>query len=126
MHDTLIMTTNAVGGFDFLLGRWSVHNRKIRDNSDPDCTEWIEFDARSEVVPILLGGGNLERMIVSDPPEGDAFEGVTLRIFDPPPTFGVFGGVRLGRRESLRFPWWVALTARLDCSSVMTRWPVGP
>jgi hypothetical protein len=77
------MTTNGAAGFDFLLGSWSVHNRKILDNTDRTCAEWIEFDAHSEVVPILLGAGNLERMIVAEPPDGDPFEGVSLRIFEP-------------------------------------------
>jgi hypothetical protein len=77
------MVTDGSSDFDFLLGSWSVHNRKILDNTDPSCTEWIEFDARSEVVPILLGAGNLERMIVAAPPDGAAFEGVSLRIYEP-------------------------------------------
>lgn len=77
------MTIGGSSGFDFLLGSWEVHNRKIFDNADPACAEWIEFEAHSEVVPILLGGGNLERMIVSDPPDGEAFEGVSVRIFEP-------------------------------------------
>ena len=80
------MSNNAAAGFDFLLGSWRVHNRKLRDVTDRDCTEWIEFDARSEVIPILLGGGNFDRMFVDDPPDGPAFEGDTLRIFDPETT----------------------------------------
>jgi hypothetical protein len=77
------MSTNGAADFDFLHGSWLVHNRKLRDNSDPTCTEWVEFDARSEVTPILFGGGNFDRMIVDDPPDGPAFEGDTLRIFEP-------------------------------------------
>ena len=77
------MASDGGAGFDFLLGSWKVHNQKLRDVADRDCTEWIEFDARSEVVPILLGGGNFDRMTVENPPDGPAFEGDTLRIFDP-------------------------------------------
>ncbi|NHC14660.1 hypothetical protein [Motilibacter deserti] len=69
--------------FDFLLGRWQVHNRKLRDNTDPDCTEWVEFAATSEAVPVLHGIGNVDRMHVPDPPDGEPFEGLTLRLFDP-------------------------------------------
>ena len=77
------MHRTGAAGFDFLHGSWTVRNRKLRDVTDRGCTEWIEFDARSEVTPILLGGGNFERMIVDAPPDGPAFEGDTLRIFDP-------------------------------------------
>ncbi|MEO5535582.1 MAG: hypothetical protein ABIR17_10670 [Pseudolysinimonas sp.] len=63
--------------FDFLQGTWTVHNRKIRDNTDPECTEWIEFDARSEVSAILNGAGNVDQMWV------DEFVGFTLRLWSP-------------------------------------------
>lgn len=63
--------------FDFLFGDWAVHNRKIRDNTDPDCTEWIEFDARQEASPILNGAGNVDQMWV------DGFVGFTLRLWSP-------------------------------------------
>src|ERR1700710_661735 len=77
------MDRTGAADFDFLHGSWTVRNRKLRDVTDRGCTEWIEFDARSEVTPILLGGGNFERMIVDAPPDGPAFGGDTLRIFDP-------------------------------------------
>lgn len=63
--------------FDFLQGTWTVHNRKIRDNTDPDCTEWIEFDARSEASLILNGAGNVDQLWVDD------FVGFTLRLWSP-------------------------------------------
>lgn len=69
--------------FEFVYGDWSVRNRKLRDTTDPDCDEWVEFDARSEVYPVLDGFGHIDHMTVSDPPEGSPFEGFTLRLFDP-------------------------------------------
>ena len=63
--------------FDFLFGAWTVHNRKIRDNTDPDCAEWIEFDARAEASPILNGAGNIDQMRIDD------FVGFTLRLWSP-------------------------------------------
>lgn len=77
------MTTAAEHGFDFIYGRWTVHNRKLRDNTDPACDEWIEFEATSEAFPVLGGGGHIDRIYVPDPPDGPAFEGMTLRLFDP-------------------------------------------
>ena len=63
--------------FDFLFGDWTVHNRKIRDNTDPECTQWIEFDARQTASPILNGAGNVDQMWVDD------FVGFTLRLWSP-------------------------------------------
>jgi hypothetical protein len=67
----------SVNDFDFLLGNWTVHNRKIRDNTDPDCTEWIEFDAVQTASPILNGAGNVDEMRLDD------FVGFTLRLWSP-------------------------------------------
>jgi hypothetical protein len=63
--------------FDFLFGRWLVHNRKLVDVADPDCTQWVEFDAVSRAEPFLSGLGNVDRIWA------DEFEGFTLRMFDP-------------------------------------------
>ena len=131
------MTTNAAAGFDFLLGSWTVHNRKILDNTDPECDEWIEFDAHSTVVPILLGAGNLERMIVSEPVDGDPFEGVSLRIFDPASgTWGIWWSSTRspGKLEVPVRGEFDGNTGRFECDDVVggvpvrTRfeWTVGP
>jgi hypothetical protein len=70
--------------FDFIFGRWSVHNRKLVDVTDPDCDEWVEFDAVSEAGPILDGIGHTDQMTVAAPADGGLpFVGFTLRLFDP-------------------------------------------
>ena len=127
------MTADGASAFDFVLGRWRVHNRKLRDNTDPACDEWIEFDATSEAFPVLDGVGHLDRIRVPDPPDGGPWEAFTLRLFDPgagtwsiwwsstrapgrldPPVVGGFSdghGVFLGedvlagRPVQLRFDW---------------------
>jgi hypothetical protein len=63
--------------FDFLFGAWTVHNRKIVDNNDPECTEWVEFDAHQTASPILNGAGNVDEM------RRDDFVGFTLRLWSP-------------------------------------------
>jgi hypothetical protein len=63
--------------FDFIFGRWRVHNRKLVDVTDPACQEWTEFDATAKAEPILGGLGHVDRMWT------DTFEGFTLRQFDP-------------------------------------------
>jgi hypothetical protein len=66
--------------FDFLHGSWNVHNRYLKARMRPS-TEWIEFDALSDVQPLLEGLGQLDRFrAVRD---GNAIEGVTLRLFNP-------------------------------------------
>jgi hypothetical protein len=110
-----------------------VHNKKLRNVADPICGEWVEFDATSEVVPILDGIGRIDRMHVPRPLDGDPFEGFTLRLFDPstqtwsiwwsstralgrlePPVVGQFAGdhgtfecddVVGGREVTVRFEW---------------------
>ena len=77
------MAAQGSRAFDFIYGRWRVRNRKLRTITDPACAEWVEFDAVSEAFPILHGIGHVDRIYVPDPPDGDAFEGFTLRLFDP-------------------------------------------
>jgi len=69
--------------FEFIIGRWNVHNRKLRDVADPQCTEWVEFEATSEAFHVLDGIGHVDRIFVPDPPDGVPFEGFTLRLYDP-------------------------------------------
>ena len=66
--------------FDFLFGPWNIHNRYLKGRLR-HSTEWMEFDARSHVEPLLDGFGHLDRYhAVRD---GSPFEGITLRLFDP-------------------------------------------
>jgi NIPSNAP len=66
--------------FDFLFGSWNIHNR-ILNGRLRHSTEWIDFDARSQVEPLLDGFGHLDRY--SAVRDGSPFEGITLRLFDP-------------------------------------------
>ena len=66
--------------FDFLFGRWTIRNRfltkRLRGSS-----EWVEFDAQSEVQPLLNGFGHLDRYRAVR--AGEPIEALTLRLFDP-------------------------------------------
>lgn len=76
--------TSSQHDFDFVLGDWTVRNRKLVDVTDPDCTEWVEFDATSRVGPILHGAGHTDEMTVPAPADGGPpFVGYTLRLFEP-------------------------------------------
>lgn len=112
------------------MGSWTVHNRflvgRLRGS-----TEWIEFDATCDARPLFDGMGNIDSFkTVRD---GRAFEGMTLRLFNPsskqwsiywadnahpgilqPPMTGSFDGERGtffgeesvdGRKVLCRFDW---------------------
>jgi len=78
-----ITKTDGRQDFDFAIGRWRVHNRKLANVLDLTCTDWIEFDAICEVHPILDGLGNFDTFVPIGLPEDKHYEGATLRMFDP-------------------------------------------
>lgn len=68
--------------FDFLFGSWQVHNRKLERPFDED-PEWVEFPTTATVRPILGGLGNVDTFVAEASDAGEAWEGFTLRLFDP-------------------------------------------
>ena len=69
--------------FDFIFGSWRIANRRLSDQTDPQCTEWIEFATTSEARPIFGGLAHLDVISAgADAPAGP-WEGLTLRQFDP-------------------------------------------
>jgi hypothetical protein len=66
--------------FDFLHGSWTVHNRYLKERLK-NSSEWLEFDARSDVEPLLDGFGQLDRFAAVR--HGAPIEGITLRLFNP-------------------------------------------
>jgi NIPSNAP len=80
LGDGIHATRASKHDFDFLHRSWDVHNRYLKGRMRRS-TEWAEFDAQSEVQPLLNGLGQLDRFrAVRD---GNAIEGVTLRLFNP-------------------------------------------
>jgi hypothetical protein len=68
---------SSVHDFDFLPGRWNVHNRRLVDMLDPACSEWREFSATSHAFAMLGGYGNHDHFVTDD------YEGFSLRLYDP-------------------------------------------
>jgi len=119
--------------FNFLFRRWDVRHHKLRDTTDPGCTEWVDFAGTCEAWPLLSTGGHADRLVVPAQPGTEAFEGSTLRLLDPatdlwsihwsstrspgslePPVVGRYDGdvgtftgaeVVGGRRVLVRFTW---------------------
>jgi hypothetical protein len=95
------MSDDGRHDFDFLLGRWRVHNRRLaRPLAGPP--DWREFETVAEVRPVLGGLGNVDSFAMARPTPADGWEGMTLRLFDP-----------ASRRWSI---WWASTAApgRLD------------
>jgi hypothetical protein len=66
--------------FDFLAGKWKLHNRKLKTRLN-HCDEWIEFEAAQECYPVLGGFGNVDHFKAQF--DGVPFEGLTVRLFNP-------------------------------------------
>src|SRR5579862_4917856 len=72
-----VQATNA-NAFDFLVGTWKVHNRRLR-KALAGCDEWYEFEATCRARSVLGGVGSFDEY---DAP-GEDIHGVTLRLYDP-------------------------------------------
>jgi hypothetical protein len=66
--------------FDFFIGEWKITNRKLKTRLN-SCTEWDSFNATQETRKILIGLGNTD--IFYSTVNGNPFEGLTLRLFNP-------------------------------------------
>ena len=66
--------------FDFLVGDWNVHNKKLKSRLS-NCTEWEEFDATQVMYKVLTGLGNIDNMHTTI--GGKPYEGMSIRLFNP-------------------------------------------
>jgi hypothetical protein len=102
-----VRTGGTARDFDFWMGRWKVHNRRLRKRL-AGSDEWEEFEATSVARPLLDGLGNEDEFRTDH--EG-GFVAMSFRFFDPekrlwsiywadsrrpgvldPPVFGSFSG----------------------------------
>lgn len=70
----------AVHDFDFYMGSWRVHHRRLKDRL-AGSTEWEEFEGTSTAWPILGGAGNIDDNVIELP--GGTYRAISLRSFDP-------------------------------------------
>jgi hypothetical protein len=77
-------STSSNRDFDFLVGRWKMHNRHLNKRLE-NCQEWTEFDSSDVNTKILGGAADMDTYSTAQFPgmEGKLFEGLTLRLFDP-------------------------------------------
>jgi hypothetical protein len=78
--DIVTSETSSHTDFDFLFGRWTIHNRKLKTRLS-NSNEWVEFEATCECRKILQGFGNVDQFITEF--DGIPFEGASFRLFNP-------------------------------------------
>ena len=69
---------NLVGlhDFDFLIGKWSVHHRKLKADGD----EWVEFDGTCSNRALMNGWANMEEHMLNS--RTGAYRAIALRSYD--------------------------------------------
>jgi hypothetical protein len=70
---------NALHDFDFLVGHWRVHHRKLKVRL-ANNREWIEFEGTLSSEPLMGGYSNVDDLVLNVP--GNPYRGVALRSFD--------------------------------------------
>lgn len=126
--NAVLQMKDGARDFDFLMGRWRVRNRRLRERLR-GCTEWEEFEATHSARPLLDGLGNEDEFRTDFWP---GFIGMSFRFFNPttrrwaiywadsvrgslePPVLGTFQGdvgvfegkdIFEGRPILVRFTW---------------------
>jgi len=66
--------------FDFWFGSWKVRNRRLKE-ALAGSSEWIEFDATVNVIPVWGGAANFDQYEALATPWGPIY-GLTLRLYD--------------------------------------------
>jgi len=66
--------------FDFLIGAWKVHNRKLKERLK-GSKSWEEFDGTVVARQVWGGNANIDEY-EADSPSGH-IQGLTLRLYNP-------------------------------------------
>ena len=74
-----VETESTARDFDFFMGSWNVHNRRLRGRL-AGCDEWDEFEAKVDARLILDGMGNQDEFHTD---YDGGFVGMSFRLFDP-------------------------------------------
>jgi len=71
---------SGVHDFDFLVGEWRVHHRRLKERL-ANNRQWVEFQGTCSARLLMGGLSNVDDNRLDLP--GDAYHGVTLRAYDP-------------------------------------------
>jgi len=73
--------TSSQHDFDFLAGKWTMDNKRLKTRLK-NSNEWEEFVSKDENYGTMLNGiGNMDLYKATF--DGKAFEGLTIRLFNP-------------------------------------------
>jgi hypothetical protein len=75
----IAVSSPGVHDFDFLVGQWRVHHRKLKERL-ANNHEWIEFEGTLNSQPLMGSYSNVDDLVLEVP--GNAYRGVALRSFD--------------------------------------------
>jgi hypothetical protein len=67
----------GLSDFDFLLGEWRVHHRRVQ----ADSREWVEFDGTCNHRNLIDGSANMDEYLLEVP--SGHYRAVALRSYDP-------------------------------------------
>src|SRR5215831_15083645 len=73
-------TMNGINDFDFFIGKWRVHHRRLKDRL-AHSDDWEEFEGTSSVQKILGGLGNMDDNVIELP--SGTYRAATIRTYDP-------------------------------------------
>ena len=71
---------SGLHAFDFLVGNWQVHHRKLKERLANDHT-WDEFEGTLSMRKLMDGFANVDDNVFNTP--AGAYRGVGLRSYDP-------------------------------------------
>jgi hypothetical protein len=80
---TALPSMSGARDFDFLLGGWTVRNRKLTHPLEPDSSDWAEFISHVTNCSVLGGLGNLDAYVIEETPAQPGLQALALRLFDP-------------------------------------------
>jgi hypothetical protein len=75
-------TRDGAHDFDFLIGNWKAHVRRLPDRLVASTT-WVEYDSISNHKKILNTNANFEEFEVDNPEKHLHIKGQTLRLYNP-------------------------------------------
>jgi hypothetical protein len=75
-------TRDGAHDFDFLIGNWKAHVRRLPDRLVASTT-WVEYDGISNHKKILNTNANFEEFEVDNPEKHLHIKGQTLRLYNP-------------------------------------------
>ena len=73
---------DAAHDFDFLIGNWKAHVRRLPDRL-VGSTTWVEYDGISNHKKLLDSNANFEEFEVDNPEKHLHIKGQTLRLYNP-------------------------------------------